>query len=65
MKIITLNNLKEFLSLMKGAFGKKEIAIKHRNALDTYVLNIDYSAIFGDATSSKLDTGKVEFLILA
>ena len=42
MKMTTLNNLKEFLELMKTIFGIKSLAVKHRDALDTYVLNVDY-----------------------
>ena len=42
MKVTTLNNLKEFLELMKAIFGKKSLAVKHRDALDTYIINIDY-----------------------
>lgn len=45
MKITTLNNLKEFLGLMKIEFGLKSLAIKHRNALDTYILNVDYTTL--------------------
>lgn len=42
MKMTTLNNLKEILELMKTIFGVKSLAVKHREALDTYVLNVDY-----------------------
>lgn len=45
MKIATINNLKDFLSLMIELFGKKKLAVKHRNALETYILNIDYTGL--------------------
>ena len=45
MKITTLNNLREFLGLMEIEFGLKSLSDKHRNALDTYVLNIDYARL--------------------
>ena len=72
MKIATLNNLKEFLELMMVAFGEKELAIKHRNALDTYILNVDYSAlefdtdliVSGGASSGVLGVGQLGVMIL-
>lgn len=72
MKVVTLNNLKEFLSLMKGVFGTKELAVKHRDALDTYILNIDYTAlefdtdliVSGGASSGVLSVGQLGTMIL-
>lgn len=60
LKVTTLNNLIEILSLMAAAFGSKELAAKHRNALNTYVLNVNYDElkfntdiiVGGSATSS-------------
>jgi len=51
LKVTTLNNLIEILSLMAAAFGSKELAAKHRNALETYVLNIDYENTLAFDTS--------------
>ena len=45
MKVTTLNNLREFLELMMTTFGKKSLAVEHRNALNTYVLNVDYTEL--------------------
>ena len=72
MKIATLNNLKEFLELMATIFGTKELATKHRNALDTYILNVDYSAlefdtdliVSGGASSSILGVGQLGVMVL-
>lgn len=72
MKVTTLNNLKEFLTLMKTEFGAKELSDKHRNALDTYILNVDYTAlefntdliVSGGATSSVLGVGQLGIMIL-
>lgn len=73
MKITTLNNLKEFLSQMKGVFGKKEFAVKHRDALDTYILNIDYEndlafdtdlIVSGGVSSGVLGVGQLGTMIL-
>jgi hypothetical protein len=41
MKVITLDNLRELLGLMGGAFGNRELSIDHRTALNTYILNIN------------------------
>ena len=70
MKMTTLNNLKEFLELMKTIFGVKSLAVKHREALDTYVLNVDYaqlafntSEIIGNV--SVFDSGTFDNFILS
>lgn len=42
MKVLTLEKLREFLELMKTTFGEKTLATNHREALNTYLLNIDY-----------------------
>lgn len=55
LKVTTLNNLIEILSLMAAAFGSKELAAKHRNALETYVLNIDYENTLAFDTSFIVD----------
>ena len=72
MKITTLNNLKEFLELMTAEFGSKELSDKHRKALDTYILNVDYEAlefdtdliVSGGASSSVLGVGQLGIMIL-
>lgn len=73
MKVTTLNNLKEFLNLMKTEFGKKELSDKHRNALDTYILNVDYTQLEFDTdliisdsySSSEIGTGAVGYMVIA
>lgn len=45
MKIISLNNLSTFLNELNMLFGSKEKADKARNAIDTYILNIDYTEL--------------------
>lgn len=72
MKVATLNNLKEFLTLMKTEFGKKELSDKHRNALDIYILNVDYTAlefdtdliVSGGASSGALSVGQLGVMVL-
>lgn len=72
MKVATLNNLKEFLGLMETEFGLKELSDIHRNALDTYVLNVDYTAlefdtdliVSGGVSSSILGVGQLGVMIL-
>lgn len=72
MKVTTLDNLKEFLNLMKAEFGSKELSDKHRNALDTYVLDVDYTAlefdtdliVSGGASSSILGVGQLGVMVL-
>lgn len=64
MKIVTLNNLKEVLDLMKPIFGAKYLANKHRDALNTYILNINYDALDHDASLSILGTGELGTIIL-
>ena len=73
MKVTTLDNLKEYLSLMKGVFGEKELAVKHREALNTYILNIDYEnnldfdtdlIVSGGASSAVLGVGQLGTMIL-
>lgn len=71
--IITLNNLKEFLTLAKSVFGLKSLATKHRTALDSYILNIDYEnelafdtdlIVSGGASSATLGVGQLGTMIL-
>lgn len=80
MKIITLDNLKEFLESMNGIFGDKEVlgdtsknlAVKHRNALNTYILNFDYTElefdtdliVSGGASSGILGVGQLGVMVL-
>lgn len=73
MKVTTLSNLKEFLSLMRGVFGEKDLAIKHRDTLDTYILNVDYEnnlsfntdlIVSGGASSATLGVGQLGVMIL-
>ncbi len=73
MNVTTLNNLKEFLELMKVAFGLKELSTKHRSAIDTYVLNIDYEndlsfdtdlIVSGGASSSVIGVGQLGTMII-
>ena len=73
MKVTTLNNLQEFLSQMKNLFGTKELYDKHRNALNTYVLNIDYEndlkfdtdlIVSGGASSGVMGVGQLGTMIL-
>lgn len=72
LKVTTLNNLIEILSLMAAVFGSKELAAKHRNALDTYVLNVNYDElkfntdqiVSGSATSATLGSATLGSMIL-
>lgn len=52
MIVISKNNSKNFLDLMKEIFGLENFTIKHRDALNTYVLNIDYDKDLGFNTDS-------------
>ena len=72
MKVATLDNLKEFLGLMETEFGMKELSDEHRNALDTYILNVDYTQlefdtdliVSGGASSSILGVGQLGVMVL-
>ena len=64
MKVTTLNNLKEILNLMKVTFGDKELANKHRNTLNTYILNINYDALDNDASTAILGVGQLGAMTL-
>lgn len=71
--ITTLDNLKEFLTQGKSAWGLKSMATSHRTALDTYILNIDYESnlafdtdliVTGGASSAVLGVGVLGTMIL-
>lgn len=64
MKVTTLNNLKEFLDLMKITFGSKELATQHRSVIDTCLLNVDYTALNNDGVSATLGIGQLGTMIL-
>ena len=64
MKVTTLDNLKELLELMRVAFGEKELAVNHRNTLNTYILDIDYDNELTSDTSAILGVGKLGTMIL-
>lgn len=57
---------------MKAIFGKRDLAVKHRDALDTYILNIDYTKlefdtdliVSGGASSSILGVGQLGVMVL-
>ena len=67
MRIITLDNLKQILNSMTKVFGSKPMATRHRSAIKTYLVDIDYS-IFTDgadtASSARLGVGRLGFMIL-
>lgn len=63
MKILTLEKLREFLELMKTTFGEKTLATKHREALNIYVLNIDYENTLAFNTK-EIVTGENDDIIL-
>ena len=78
MKVMTLDNLRELLGLMKGTFGNRELPINHRNTLNTYILNIsdEYNedleldsdfkdiVVSEDGASSVLGVGKLGIMTL-
>lgn len=64
MKVTTLNNLTEILNLMKPIFGARSLADKHRNALNSYILNINYDGLDKDASVSVLGVGQLGTMIL-
>ena len=64
MDIITLNNLEEILSLMKTVFGSKAVANRHRQDINTYLLNINPSIFNTDASLAILGTGQLGTMIL-
>lgn len=71
MKVTTLDTLKEFLSLMNNVFGEKNLAVKHRTALDTYILNVDYTElefdtdmIISGGASAVLGVGQLGVMVL-
>lgn len=64
MKVITFNNLKEILNLMKPMFGERSLADKHRNALNTYILNINYADIDKDTSFAILGMGQLGTMVL-
>ena len=64
MKITTLNNLEEVLSLMATVFGSKAVAKKHRQDIDNYLLNINPSIFNTDTSLALLGTGQLGTMIL-
>jgi hypothetical protein len=64
MKVTTLNNLSEILALMKTVFGTEATAKKHREALDSNILNVNYAIFSDDVTVSILGTGCLGSMIL-
>lgn len=72
-KVTTLDNLREILELMDGTFGNKELSISHRNALNAYILNINYeddlefdteAEVTQTGSSSILGMGKLGMMTL-
>ena len=63
MKILTLEKLIEFLELMKATFGEKTLTTKHREALNTYILNINYESALAFDTK-EIVTGENDGIIL-
>lgn len=64
MKTTTLNNLSEVLTLMKTVFGSEATAKKHREALDTNILNINYAVFNEDVSLAVLGMGYLGSMIL-
>lgn len=64
MKVTTLNNLKEILDSMKTIFGDKTLATKHRNTLNTYILNVDYDALDNESSVGVLGIGRLGAMTL-
>ena len=72
MQYLDKNGLKTFLNQLKETFGLKSTIDIARNALDTYVLNIDYTQlefdtdfiVSGGASSSVLVVGQLGVMIL-
>lgn len=51
MKIVTIENLREFLNQMRNLFGSKETVEEHRDTINEYILFIDYEAALSFDTS--------------
>lgn len=72
VKYLSKDELSYFLKKLKETFGIKSTVDTARSALDTYILNIDYSAlefntgliVSGSATSATLGTATLGTMVL-